>query len=128
MPLPIMIPPPPASPTPIADAGAVATLMLSCGNYFIASRLDKSLLPEPGHSPISLNYAGVVRDRTPDHRYFLIDVFSTTEEFTSTEKATVGQRIIRLEDLMTATFFPDFATMQESADENYSVIESLNLE
>jgi hypothetical protein len=33
-----------------------------------------------------------------------------------------------MEDLMKATFFPDFATMQESADDNYSVIESLNLE
>ena len=116
------------SPTPIADPAAVASLLLSRGKYFIASRFDKSLLPEPGHSPISLNYAGVVRDRTPDHRFFLIDVFSTTEEFTSTEEVTVGQRIIRLEDLMKATFFPDFATMQESADDNYSVIESLNLE
>lgn len=119
-----------ASPTPIAatDAPMVADLLLSRGKYFIASRIDKSLLPEPGHSPISLNYAGVVRDRTPDHRYFLVDVFGTTEEFTSTEEITVGQRLIRLEDLMKATFFPDFATMQESADDNYSVIESLNLE
>jgi hypothetical protein len=120
--------PEPASPTPNADAAAIATLLLSRGKYFIASRIDKSLLPEPGHSPISLNYAGVVRDRTPDHRYFLVDVFGTTEEFTSTEEVTVGQRLIRLEDLMKATFFPDFATMQESADDNYSVIESLNLE
>ncbi len=116
------------SPTPNADAAAIATLLLSRGKYFIASRIDKSLLPEPGHSPISLNYAGVVRDRTPDHRFFLIDVFGTTEEFTSTEEVTVGQRLIRLEDLMKATFFPDFATMQESSDDNYSVIESLNLE
>lgn len=117
-----------ASPTPNADAAAIATLLLSRGKYFIASRIDKSLLPEPGHSPISLNYAGVVRDRTPDHRFFLIDVFGTTEQFTSTEEVTVGQRLIRLEDLMKATFFPDFATMQESSDDNYSVIESLNLE
>lgn len=119
-----------ASPTPIAatDAPMVADLLLSRGKYFIASRIDKSLLPEPGHSPISLNYAGVVRDRTPDHRYFLVDVFGTTEKFTSTEEVTIGQRLIRLEDLMKATFFPDFATMQESADDNYSVIESLNLE
>lgn len=116
------------SPTPIADPAALATLMLSRGRYFIASHIDKSLFPEPGHSPISLNYAGVVRDRTPDHRFFLIDVFGTTEEFTTNEEVTVGQRIIRLEDLMKATFFPDFATMQESADDNYSVIESLNLE
>ena len=117
-----------ASPTPNADAAAIATLLLSRGKYFIASRIDKSLLPEPGHSPISLNYAGVVRDRTPDHRFFLIDVFGTTEQFTSTEEVTVGQRLIRLDDLMKATFFPDFATMQESSDDNYSVIESLNLE
>ncbi len=117
-----------ASPTSNADAAAIATLLLSRGKYFIASRIDKSLLPEPGHSPISLNYAGVVRDRTPDHRFFLIDVFGATEEFTSTEEVTVGQRLIRLEDLMKATFFPDFATMQESSDDNYSVIESLNLE
>jgi hypothetical protein len=117
-----------ASPTPNTDAAAIASLLLSRGKYFIASRIDKSLLPEPGHSPISLNYAGVVRDRTPDHRFFLVDVFGTTEEFTSKENVTVGQRLIRLEDLMKATFFPDFATMQESSDDNYSVIESLNLE
>jgi hypothetical protein len=116
------------SPTPNADATAIATLLLSRGKYFIASRIDKSLLPEPGHSPISLNYAGVVRDRTPDHRFFLIDVFGTTEEFTSTEEVTVGQRLVRLENLMKATFFPDFTTMQESSDDNYSVIESLNLD
>ena len=29
---------------------------------------------------------------------------------------------------MKATFFADFATMQASADDNYSLIESLNLE
>ncbi len=126
--LPVMSNPEAASPTPNTDATAIATLLLSRGKYFIASRIDKSLLPEPGHSPISLNYAGVVRDRTPDHRFFLIDVFGATEEFTSTEEVTVGQRLIRLEDLMKATFFPDFATMQESSDDNYSVIESLNLE
>ena len=123
-----MLSPESTSPAPITDAAAVATLLLSRGKYFIASRIDKSLLPEPGNSPISLNYAGVVRDHTPDHRFFLIDVFSTTEEFTSTEEVTVGQRLIRLDDLMKATFFPDFSTMQESADDNYSVIESLNLE
>ncbi len=117
-----------ASPTPNADATAIATLLLSRGKYFIASRIDKSLLPEPGHSPISLNSAGVVRDRTPDHRFFLIDVFGTTEEFTSTEEVTVGQRLVRLENLMKATFFPDFTTVQESSDDNYSVIESLNLD
>jgi hypothetical protein len=106
----------------------LADLLLSRGKYFVASRVDKSLLPEPGHSPISLNYAGVVRDRTPDHRFFLIDVFGATEEFTNNEEVTVGHRLIRLEDLMKATFFPDFASMQVSADENYSLIESLNLE
>ncbi len=117
-----------ASPTPNADAAAIATLLLSRGKYFIASRIDKSLLSEPGHSPLSLNYAGLVRDRTPDHRFFLIDVFGTTEEFTSTEEVTVGQRLVRLENLMKATFFPDFTTVQESSDDNYSVIESLNLD
>ncbi len=60
----------------------------------------------------------MVRNRNPDHRFFLIDVFCTTEEFTSTKEVTVGQRLIRLEDLMKATFFPDFATMQESDDDN----------
>lgn len=69
-----------------------------------------------------------MRDRTPEHRFFLIDVFGTTEEFTSTEEVTVGQRLVRLEDLMKATSFPDFTPIQESSDDNYSVIESLNLD
>ena len=125
-----MLIPESASPTPIAaaDAPMLADLLLSRGKYFVASRIDKSLLPEPGHSPISLNYAGVVRDRTPDHRFFLVDVFGATEEFTTKEEVTVGHRVIRLEDLMKATFFADFATMQATADDNYSLIESLNLE
>lgn len=82
-----------ASPTPIAatDAPMVANLLLSRGKYFIASRVDKSLPPEPRHSPISRNYAGVVRDRTPDHRFVLVDVFGATEEFTTDEEVTVGQ-------------------------------------
>lgn len=69
-----------------------------------------------------------MRDRTPEHRFFLVDVFGATEEFTTNEEVTVGHRLIRLEDLMKATFFPDFASMQVSADDNYSLIESLNLE
>jgi len=111
----------------ITDPAAIATLMLSRGKYFVASRIDKSLLAEPGHSPITLNYAGVVRDRTPDNRFFLIEVFGATEKFNTPEDVTVGHRVISLEDLMKATFFADFATMQESAEDNYSDIESLNL-
>jgi hypothetical protein len=124
----LMLTPYPAFHTPIIEAATIATLLLSRGKYFIASRIEKSLLPEPGHSPISLNDAGLVRDRTPDHRFFLVDVFGATEEFTTNEEVTVGHRLIRLEDLMKATFFADFATMQASADDNYSLIESLNLE
>ena len=40
-----------ASPTPIADAAAVATLLLSRGKYFIASKVDKSIAPEAGQAP-----------------------------------------------------------------------------
>jgi len=87
-----MIPPPPASPTTITDAAAVATLLLSRGKYFIASRIDKSLLPEPGHSPISLNYAGMVRDRTPESRFFLVDIFGVIEDLETPERSVVGHR------------------------------------
>jgi hypothetical protein len=73
-------------------------------------------------------YAGVVRDRTPDHRYFLVDVFGTTEDFDTVEEVIVGHRIISLEELIKATFFSDFTTMQESAKGHYTDIESLNLE
>jgi hypothetical protein len=123
-----MIPPIPASPTPIADANALATRMLSRGKYFVLSRVDKSMQAEPGNLPITLNYAGAVRGSTPDSRYFLIEVFGTTEEFDTTEDVIVGHRVISLEELMKATFFPDFATMQQSSSDNYTDIESLNLE
>jgi hypothetical protein len=123
-----MIPPPPASPTPIADPAALATLMLSRGKYFVLSRVDKSMQAEPGNLPITLNYAAAVRDHTPDSRYFLIEVFGATEDFDTAEEVSVGHRIISLEELIKATFFSDFTTMQESSKGHYTDIESLNLE
>jgi len=112
----------------ITDPAAIATLMLSRGKYFILSRVDKSMQAEPGNLPITLNYAGAVRDHTPDSRYFLIEVFGATEEFDTAEDVIVGHRVISLEELMKATFFTDFTAMQESANDHYADIESLNLE
>ena len=122
-----MIPPPPASPTTITDAAAVATLMLSRGKYFIASKVDKSIAPEAGQAPFAVNFAGVVRGSTPDNRLFQVDIFGVTEDFETPESSVVGHRMMTLEDLLNATFFPDFTTMQDQAAVNTCLFESLNI-
>ena len=122
-----MIPPIPASPTPIADPAALATLMLSRGKYFIASKVDKSIAPEAGQAPFAVNFAGIVRESTPDSRLFQVDIFGVTEDFETPESSVVGHRVMRLEDLLNATFFPDFATMQDQAAVNTGLFESLNI-
>ena len=120
---------PPSAPSALTtDPVALATLLLSSGKYFVLSRVDSTMQADAGQLPTTINYAGVIRNHTPDYRYFLIDIFSTTEDFTTDESATVGKRLIRLEDLMKATFFSDFKSMQESAEDNYGIIESLNFE
>ena len=118
-----------ASPTPIAatDAPMVADLLLSRGKYFIASKVDKSIAPEAGQAPFSLNFAGLVRERSPDSRYFLVDIFGVTEEFETPESSVVGHRIMRLEELLNATFFPTFSKMQDQAAVNSGLFESLNI-
>jgi hypothetical protein len=125
--LPTMPIPEPASPTPIADAAAVATLLLSRGKYFIASKVDKSIAPESGQAPFSVNFAGVVRDRTPDSRLFLVDIFGVAEDFETPESTVAGHRVMSLEELLNATFFPDFTTMQDQAAVNTGLFESLNV-
>ena len=122
-----MIPPIPAYPTPIADANAVATLLLSRGKYFIASKVDQSIAPEAGQAPFAVNFAGIVRDRTPDSRYFLVDIFGVTEDFETPESSVVGHRVMSLEDLLTATFFASFSDMQDQAAVNTGLFESLNI-
>ena len=122
-----MLTPSPASPTPIADAAAVATLMLSRGKYFIASKVDQSIAPEAGQAPFAVNFAGVVRGSTPDSRLFQVDIFGVTEDFETPESSVVGHRVMRLEDLLNATFFPDYATMQDQAAVNTGLFESLNI-
>lgn len=118
-----------ASPTPIAaaDAPMLADLLQSRGKYFIASKVDKSIAPEAGQAPFSLNFAGVVRDRTPDCRFFLVDIFSVTEDFETPESSVVGHRVMRLEELLNATFFPTFSKMQDQAAVNSGLFESLNI-
>jgi hypothetical protein len=123
-----MIPPPPASPTPNADTVAIATLLLSRGKYFIASKIDTTVLPDEGEAPYPCTYAGIVRDRTPDHLYFLVDIFGSAYEFTTGEDVVLGQRLMSLEQLARATFYPDFATMQAVAAEHSDFIDSLNIE
>ena len=123
-----MIPPIPASPTPIADPAAVATLMLSRGKYFIASKFDTTITPDEGEGPYVCNYAGVVRDRTPDSLYFLVEIFGSAYEFTTGEDVVLGQRLMSLEQLARATFYPDFATMQAIASDHSGFVDSLNID
>ena len=115
------------NPMAAANVPVLADLLLSRGKYFIASKVDKSIAPEAGQAPFSLNIAGVVRDRSPDSRYFLVDIFGVTEDFETPESSVVGHRVMSLEDLLNATFFPDYATMQDQAAVNTSLFESLNI-
>jgi hypothetical protein len=73
-------------------------------------------------------YAGVVRDRTPDNLYFLVDIFGSAFEFTTGKDVVLGQRLMSLEQLARATFFPDFATMQAIAADHSGFIDSLNID
>jgi hypothetical protein len=57
-------------------------------------------------------YTGVVRDNAPDNLYFLGDIFGSAFEFTTGEDVVLGQRLMSLEQLARATFYPDFETMQ----------------
>ena len=123
-----MLTPSPASPTPIADANAVATLMLSRGKYFIASKVDTTLMPDAGEAPFPCTYAGVVRDCTPDSLFFLVDIFGSANEFTTGEDVVLGQRLMSLEQLARAAFYPDFATMQAVAAEHSGFVDSLNID
>lgn len=119
--------PPPASLALIADPVAIATLMLSRGKYFIASKIDKSIAPEAGQAPFAVNFAGAVRDRTPDSRLFLVDIFGQTEDFESSESEVAGHRVMSLEELLNATFFPDFKSMQNQAAVNTGLFESISI-
>jgi hypothetical protein len=74
-----------------------------------------------------VNFAGVVRGSTPDSRLFQVDIFGVTEDFETPESSVVGHRVMRLEDLLNATFFPDYATMQDQAAVNTGLFESLNI-
>ena len=118
-----------ASSPPIAatDAPMVADLLLSRGKYFIASKVDRTLTPEEGKVPFSLKYVGVVRDRSPDSRFFLVDIYGQAEEFDGPETQIMGSRVMRLEELVQATFFPSFKSLQEQTADNTCFFESLNI-
>lgn len=118
-----------ASPTPIAatDAPMVADLLLSRGKHFLASKVDKTLTPEEGKVPFSLNYIGVVRDRSPDSRFLLVDIYGQAEEFDGPETHIMGSRVMRLEELAQATFFPSFKHLQEQTVDSACFFESLNI-
>ena len=123
-----MLTPAPASPTPIADPAALATLMLSRGKYFLASKVDATILPDEGDAPYPCAFAGVVRDRTPDAQFFLVDIFGSAYEFKTDEKTVIGQRIMSLSQLMKATFYPEFAQMQAVAAEHAGFLDSLHID
>ena len=106
-----MIPPIPAYPTPIADPAAIATLLLSRGKYFIASKFDATIIPDAGEAP-----------------FFLVDIFGSANELTTGEDIIVGQRLMSLHQLHTCTFYPDFGTMQAIAAEHSGFIDSLNID
>lgn len=118
-----------ASLTPIAAAEApmVADLLLSRGKYFVASKVDKSITPEEGKVPYALNYAGIVRERSQDSRFMLVDIYGQAEEIDGPETKIMGTRLMRLEELVQATFFPSFAAMRVQITDNACFFESINI-
>ena len=105
----------------------LADLLLSRGKYFLASKIDKTLTPEEGKVPFSLNYVGVVRDRSPDSRFLLVDIYGQAEDFDGPETQIMGSRVMRLEELAQATFFSSFKSLQEQTVDSACFFESLNI-
>lgn len=68
-----------------------------------------------------------MRDRTPDSRFFIVDIFGVTEDFETPESSAAGHRVMRLEELLNATFFASFSKMQDQAAVNTGLFESLNI-
>ena len=116
------------NPMAAANVPVLADLLLSRGKYFIASKVDTTLMPDAGEAPFPCTYAGVVRDRTPDSLFFLVDIFGSANEFTTGEDIVVGQRLMSLHQLHKCTFYPDFGTMQAIAAEHSGFIDSLNID
>ena len=116
------------NPMAAANLPVLADLLLSRGKYFIASKVDTTLMPDAGEAPFPCTYAGVVRDRTPDSLFFLVDIFGSANEFTTGEDIVVGQRLMSLHQLHKCTFYPDFGTMQAIAAEHSGFIDSLNID
>jgi hypothetical protein len=113
---------------PMNDTVTLGKFMLSRGIYFVASKVDKTLTPEEGKAPFSINIAGAVRSHTPDYRFFIVDIFGVAEDFDSDEDTTIGHRVMRLEDLLKATFFADFESLKANAGEYTGNYESLNID
>lgn len=101
---------------------------LLTGKYFLATKLDRSLpFGEPGAPPNTINFAGQIKECTSDHRYFLVHIFSRADELEG-EHVKLSQRIMSIEELVKASLFPDYESMELAAANHLQTIESINLE
>jgi hypothetical protein len=97
------------------------------GRYFLLTKPDRTLAPpDPGYPPNTITYAGYVRDHASEYRFFFVDIFGSAQEL-SDEDTKLCQRIISVEELMKASWFPDFESMQVAVG-RLGTIESINLE
>ncbi len=96
------------------------------GRYFLLTKPDRTQAPpEPEDAPNTITYAGYVRDHASEHRFFLVDIFGTAQGLAD-EDTKLCQRIMSMEELINACWFPDFESMK-SARRHLGTIESINL-
>jgi|694.fasta_scaffold126112_3 hypothetical protein len=101
---------------------------LLIGKYFLATKVDRSQAPqEPGYAPNTISLAGYIKEATSDHRHFLVHIFARAHDLEG-EDVKLSQRIMSTEELIKASLFPDYSSMEMAANNHLGIIESINLE
>lgn len=101
---------------------------LLIGKYFLATKIDRSqALRDSGDAPNTITLAGYIKEATSDHRHFLVHVFSSAHDLEG-EGVKLSQRIMSTEELIKASLFPDYSSMEMAANNHLGTIESINLE
>ena len=101
---------------------------LLIGKYFIVTKIDRSQAPQdPGYAPNTISLAGYIKEASSDHRHFLVHIFARAHDLEG-EDVKLSQRIMSIEELIKASLFPDYSSMEKAARNHLDVIESINLE
>lgn len=101
---------------------------LLVGKYFLATKIDRAqTVRDPGDAPNTISLAGYIKEAASDHRHFLVHIFAPAYDLEG-EEVKLSQRIMSIEELMKASLFPDYSSMEKAARNHLAVIESINLE